>query len=79
VGNVEDLLEASTITLPLNEVLEVLRVALGQTAVDVSTETEILMKLEVISSLCDVEGLEDEDRARIVAETFGDPLGFAEA
>jgi hypothetical protein len=68
-------LDAITITLPIKEVLEVLRVALGQTAIDVSAETEDAMKREVIASLQDM-CVDEATIAKTVRDTFREPLGY---
>lgn len=75
MSHIDNRLEAITITLPLNEVLEILRVALGQTAIDVSAETERIMRIEVISSLQDM-CVDEATIVQTVRNTFSEPLGY---
>jgi hypothetical protein len=75
MSHIDIRLEAATITLPLNEVLEILRVALGQIAVDVSAETEGSIKREIISALRDM-CIDETTVTQTVRDTFSEPLGY---
>lgn len=75
MSQIDNRLEAITITLPLNELLEILRVALGQTAVGVSAQTERMMRIEVISSLQDM-CVDEATITQTVRSTFSEPLGM---
>lgn len=75
MSHIDNRLEAITINLPLTEVLEILRVALGQTAIDVSAETEDAMKREITAALQDM-CIDEATIAQTVRDTFSEPLGY---
>lgn len=62
-------LETTSITLPLDTVLELVKAARG--AAELSPDTLALVQLEAAAVLCGLEGLEEEVLRGIVRDSLG--------
>ncbi|TCP32465.1 hypothetical protein [Sphingomonas sp. BK235] len=71
------LLESTSITIPLDVMLELIRAARGDSSEALREEVDNLLKLEVIGTLEGLSGVTEEQVAELVAQTFGDTTSQA--